>query len=211
MSQSFIHQLLYFVVGCIVGGLLIGITTVVLRAFGVIRFQPLHNRVSAGISKNERFITNPFWLLIFAGLEEAFARAFLIGWVGHYTGLVIAFAISAVVFAVLHLPNGKPTVISMLNLVLVTVVFGLVYVRFGLLAAIGVHYGWNLAQWPLLGYPMYGRQVGRFLSTRATGPEWVSGGDFGPEYSVVASVLLGACIVVLFLRVTSHVAFAMPR
>ncbi|MDQ0191272.1 CPBP family intramembrane metalloprotease [Alicyclobacillus cycloheptanicus] len=199
MTESVTQQLLYFIAGCTTGGILIGIITVVLRLLGVIRIQPLHNGVAAGISKQERFVTNPFWLLLFAVLEEAFARAFLIGWVGHYTGMVIAFAISAVVFAVLHIPNGRPTVISMLNLGLVTIVFGLVYLQFGLVAAIGVHYGWNLMQWPILGYPMYGRQVGRWLSTRATGPEWVSGGEFGPEYSVVASVLLGICIVVLFL------------
>jgi membrane protease YdiL (CAAX protease family) len=196
VAQGFMFQVcVSFLASCILGAVLVLIITVVLRLLGAVQIESHQNGVARRGQIVERIVANPLWLLVFAAVEELFARALLIGWLGHYTGLPVAFAVSAVVFAVLHIPNGRPTIISMLNLVLVTIVFGIVYMRFGLWAAIGMHYGWNLMQWPVLGYPMYGRQVGWRLSIRAVAPEWLSGGEFGPEYSVVASVVLALCIV----------------
>jgi membrane protease YdiL (CAAX protease family) len=193
------HVCVSFLASCILGAVLVLIITVVLRLLGAVQIESRTSGMAAKSDRREqiveRIVANPLWLLLFAAVEELFARALLIGWLGRYAGLPVAFAVSTIVFAVLHIPNGRPTIISMLNLVLITIVFGIVYVRLGLWAAIGMHYGWNLMQWPVLGYPMYGRQVGWRLSIRAVAPEWLSGGEFGPEYSVVASVILALCIV----------------
>lgn len=93
MPASVLHPILTFVMGTLAGVLLICVITAVLWLGRAIQIRPLHNGISSTMSSRDRNVTNPFWLFIFAGVEELFARSFLIGWLGHYTGLVSAFAI----------------------------------------------------------------------------------------------------------------------
>jgi len=159
--------------------------TLIMLAFGFVRVDSPQTPIAA----REKFYTNPFWLIVFATVEELFARAFLIGWLEHRIGLIAAFLASSVNFTVLHISNGKVTVVNSTNLFLSAILFGNIYMKFGLFAAIGAHYVWNLMQWTVLGFPFYSRPVGRLLQIFPEGVEWQSGGQSGPEYSVVTSVL----------------------
>jgi membrane protease YdiL (CAAX protease family) len=187
-SAATVLTLLQFVTGTACGALLILLVT------GILYFSKSISVSRPGSIKPSpyRWMTHPLPLFIFAALEELFARAFLIGWLQKLTGLDIAFAISVIVFTLLHVPNRKPTVISILNLVAISVLFGDIYLQYGLWAVVGVHYGWNLTQWTLLGYPMYGNSVGRVteISPSNTVPQWLHGGDCGPEFSAIALVVI---------------------
>ncbi len=184
------HFVYSFLISFLFGALMILLVTFVLLFLRAVQVVKGKNE----ITNQDRLITNPLLLLVFASIEELVARQLLIGVISHYIGLVFAFIVSAAVFTLLHFPNGKITFLSVLNLLLVSFLFGIIFVRFGLLAAIGFHYGWNLMQWPILGYPMYHRNVGRLLQTKALKREWLSGGEFGPEYSVIATIVLGIFI-----------------
>lgn len=183
----------HFVFGGLFAAILISAISSIMGVLKFVEFV-LQSEI---ISIRYKFYTNPFSLLLFAALEELFARAFLIGWLEQKVGLSLAFAISAFVFTVLHIPNGKVTLLSSVNLFLSGIVFGIIYVKFGLSAAVGCHYIWNLMQWTLLGFPFYGNRVGRILQVNPIAPEWKSGGQFGPEYSIVTLVMFVLAISVL--------------
>ncbi|MDB4894866.1 MAG: hypothetical protein JWN15_1128, partial [Firmicutes bacterium] len=108
--------------------------------------------------------TNPVVMLALVLGEEWLFRSLVVGYLTPRVGLLWAVGISAAVFTLAHVPNGVVNVWTPVNLLLFSVLAGLVYVRFGLAAVTGLHYGWNLMQWPILGYPLYGGgHVGRWF------------------------------------------------
>ena len=183
-----LHQAVDFFDGFVFGTLLVVMTTFIMLVCRFVRIQHIDIR----IARKDKFYTNPVWLLVFAAIEELFARALLLGWLGQRIGFITAFVVSSVIFTVLHIPNGKVTIISIANLLLSATFLGVIYMKYGLLSAIGAHYAWNLMQWTILGFPFYSKPVGRFLQIYPVTVEWQSGGEFGPEYSVVTTIILFA-------------------
>ena len=55
--------------------------------------------------------------------------------------------------------------------------------------SVGFHYGWNLVQWTLLGFPMYGRVGGRWFILQPVGAAWLTGAGYGPENSLLTTVV----------------------
>ena len=51
--------------------------------------------------------------------------------------------------------------------------------------AIGVHAAWNLAEGGVFGTPVSGYDIPGLLRSSLSGPEWLTGGAFGPESSLV--------------------------
>ena len=51
---------------------------------------------------------------------------------------------------------------------------------------IGLHAAWNVLQGTVFGIPASGTQAHGWLIYSRTGPDWLSGGVFGAEASVVA-------------------------
>jgi hypothetical protein len=64
--------------------------------------------------------------------------------------------------------------------------------------AIGAHALWNLAEGGIFGTTVSGFEVPGILVSRTTGAEWLTGGSFGPEASLVTlGVTLAAAAVLL--------------
>jgi hypothetical protein len=56
---------------------------------------------------------------------------------------------------------------------------------------ISIHFTWNFVQEVVFGFPVSGiKYFDTFISFVSTGPEWITGGHFGPEGSIIVSVLL---------------------
>lgn len=91
------------------------------------------------------------WGLIVIGFQTAAEEVYFRGWLqpalarrwGETPGIVAA----ALAFAALHIAGGARAPLSLVNLLLGGLVFGLLAARNGgLAAAIGVHWGWNAAE-----------------------------------------------------------------
>ena len=119
----------------------------------------------------------------------------------------MALAVQAVVFALAHLENveqgGISDVVTMLIAVtLAGLLWAAVFVRTrNLWAAAANHAAWNFTIL-LAGVPLSGIEDWRKLApleSRFAGPDWLTGGMFGPESSllVIASTMVA---VVLLLR-----------
>ena len=130
--------------------------------------------------------------------EELFFRGYgfqvLLAGVGPYAAVLPV----GVIFALLH--SGNPHAsqngwFAIANTAGFGILFGYAYLRSrDLWLPIGLHFGWNFTL-PLFGVPVSGLKmnVTGHAMVWSAGP-WVSGGEYGPE----ASVLTSAVLVLLF-------------
>ena len=144
---------------------------------------------------------------IAAILEELTYRCLLFRLLERAWGTTVALVVQAVVFALQHLENvaqgGTSDVVTMLIAVTVTgLLWAAVFVLTRNLWVVAAHHAaWNFTIL-LAGVPLSGIEDWRTLApleSRLAGPDWLTGGMFGPESSwlVIASPTVA---VVLLLR-----------
>ncbi|HEX4458760.1 MAG TPA: CPBP family intramembrane glutamic endopeptidase [Polyangia bacterium] len=145
-------------------------------------------------------------LQLVAALTAAFAEEILVRGVffrivAESLGSLIAVALSAGIFGVLHAFNPGATLVSTLSIAFEAgVLLAAAYVYSGRLwLPIGLHFAWNFTEGGVFGASVSGHPAhGLFLST-FDGPTLLSGGAFGPEASIVAVTLCCATGVALLL------------
>ena len=104
----------------------------------------------------------------------------------------------AVLFALAHAENPAVTRLALLNIAMAGVFLGLVFFTpGGLWTSTGAHLGWNLTL-AGLGAPVSGIPLELpWLSYAPGHPGWLTGGAFGPEGGILASMcLLGGSVLV---------------
>jgi membrane protease YdiL (CAAX protease family) len=104
-----------------------------------------------------------------------------------------ALLLTSVLFALGHLGNPSVTPMGVINVGLAGVWLSFAYFKTRRLwLPWGLHLGWNFAQGTMLGLPTSGLIDDRIALCRATvsGPEWLTGGGFGPEGGVLTTVAL---------------------
>jgi hypothetical protein len=149
----------------------------------------------------ERFslVTLGGTLLIFLGwmiqaaAEELLARGFLLPLIGTRWGPLAGVLVSALFFALLHLSNPHLGFISLLNLALFGL-FAALYALYegGLWGIFAIHAIWNWAQGNLYGFSVSGIEIhdGLLFDLMENGPDWLTGGLFGPEGGLVVTFVL---------------------
>jgi len=142
------------------------------------------------------------WLFcIPAAAEEALMRGYLLQAFAEAWGGWRALIVTSVVFGALHLTNPNTTWLGLANIVMAGVFLGVVYLKTASLWwATGVHLGWNWFHGFVADLPVSGLDLvdAPFVEARVRGPEWLSGGSFGPEGSVVAMLVLAMSALVIW-------------
>ena len=135
--------------------------------------------------------------------EEIIARGVLFRIVEEGLGTWFALAISALFFGGAHIFNPGATLWSSAAIAIEAgIMLGLLYhVTRSLWPCIGLHAAWNVMQGTVYGIPVSGTAAHGWLVSNCTGPDWLSGGVFGAEASVVA--LLACSLVTLALLVVA--------
>lgn len=161
----------------------------------------------------------PHWVVALLGIglgaaisEEILLRGVLFRIVEEGLGTWAALAISALFFGFAHGGNPNATPWSSIAIAIEAgVLFGLVYhVTRSLWPCIGLHAAWNFAQGSIYGIPVSGNQADGWLVSARTGPDWLSGGAFGAEASVVAIALCSACSLALLAVAVRHHSLLPP-
>ncbi|MHA6204556.1 CPBP family intramembrane glutamic endopeptidase [Dyella soli] len=131
--------------------------------------------------------------------EEIITRGVLFRIVEEGLGTWWALAISALFFGAAHIFNPGATAWSSLAIAIEAgVLLALLYhVTRSLWPCIGLHAAWNIMQGTVFGIPVSGTEAQGWLVSNRTGPDWLSGGEFGAEASVVALLLCSCCSAVL--------------
>ena len=131
--------------------------------------------------------------MIQAAAEELLARGFLLPLIGTRWGPLAGVLVSALFFALLHLSNPHLSFISLLNLALFGL-FAALYALFegGLWGIFAIHAIWNWAQGNLYGFSVSGIEIhdGMLFDLMENGPDWLTGGLFGPEGGIVVTFVL---------------------
>lgn len=144
--------------------------------------------------------------------EEIICRGVLFRIVEEGLGSWWALLISALFFGAAHIANPGATLWSSAAIAIEAgLLFGMIYhLTRSLPLCMGLHAAWNFAQGTIYGIPVSGTPADGWLVSTRSGPDWLSGGVFGAEASVVALGLCSLCtlgLLVVALRRGSIVPF----
>ena len=142
----------------------------------------------------------PFWLLQ-GGTEEVATRGWLLTRIAARTNLPLAIAISSSLFGILHLGNSGVTFLSVLNIILDGVLAGLLFIYTDSIWLVVAQHGtWNYVQGNLLGFQVSGTgaDASIFSFSMGSGPDWLTGGEFGAEGSIITTIVLLLSLVIVY-------------
>jgi hypothetical protein len=135
--------------------------------------------------------------------EETLSRGYHLQNLAEAIGLPRAWLLSSVIFAALHVFNPGFGLQAGVGLVLAGLFLATGWIRTGRLwLSIGLHLGWNFFEGTVFGFTVSGLDLFRLMRHRIEGPQWATGGGFGPEAGAVVlpSLLLGSTLVWLYTR-----------
>ena len=155
-----------------------------------------------GIGHDWKGIFNSFFLFLIVAIgEEILFRGVLYRWIREKTGYVTALVVSSLIFGFVHITNPNGTLWSSVAIAIEAgLLLGAAYEWSGTLwLPIGIHWAWNFSQGNVFGFAVSGQEAGAsLLLSQVEGPAWITGGDFGAEASVVAT-LAGAALSAWFI------------
>jgi membrane protease YdiL (CAAX protease family) len=134
-------------------------------------------------------------MIIIAFAEELVFRGYILNNLMQSMNKWIALLLSALVFSLFHSNNPGISTLPLLNLFLGGLLLGINYIYtknlwFGIL----LHFTWKFYQGTVLGYGVSGLALPSLAQHQRTGSEWLTGGVFGFEGSVVCAVI---CVLTL--------------
>ena len=131
-------------------------------------------------------------LLVAALAEELAFRGYPIRRLAGATGPVVATALTALAFGLLHLGNPGATAFSTVNVALAGVWLGAALFSPGAMPlAWGAHFGWNATLALGFAAPVSGYAFPLpALAYRPGAHAWIDGGAFGPEGGVVSTLVM---------------------
>lgn len=134
--------------------------------------------------------------------EEVLFRGILLRHLEAMLGSWAALAITSLLFGAAHLSNPGATWFAAFAIAMEAgILLGAAYLATRRLwLAVGIHTAWNFTQGWVFSVPVSGGEAPLgLLITRRVGPEWLTGGDFGLEASVIAMVVASGAGVLLLI------------
>jgi membrane protease YdiL (CAAX protease family) len=180
-------------VGLALGALLLAVTIGILAALGVYQ-------ITGDNGWQTLFATVPAFILS-GVLEEVVIRGIVFRILEQWLGSWIALGVSAAIFGMLHLFNPGAT---LLNAAAISIEAGVLLAAAYMLTrrlwlCIGIHIAWNFTQGGIFSVAVSGGSTKGLLQARMVGPDWLTGGTFGVEASVVALTVCAAAGIALLL------------
>ena len=134
--------------------------------------------------------------LVFATVawyEELLARGYWLLNMSEGLNRPLAVLLSSSAFALGHIGNPNVTWVAIVALLGPGLLFAWAVIRTGRLwLAIGLHFGWNLFEGSVFGFPVSGLATVTLIQTTVDGPTLWTGGEFGPEAGLVVLPALAA-------------------
>lgn len=153
----------------------------------------LYHIDSIGTDKPMQIISAFFLFLLVGTGEEIIFRGVLFRWIDEKWGFATALIASALLFGLVHISESNATWWSSLAIAVEAgLLLAAAYKYAGTLwLPIGIHWAWNFTQGNIFGFEVSGNDAGEaLLKSTVSGPDWLTGGAFGAEASVIP-VFLG--------------------
>ena len=141
-----------------------------------------------------------FVMLYFAAMiEEVLCRNLMLDRLideKGYNPLAVLF-VSSLLFSLLHLFNDNFSVVPFINILLVGIILGIIYLKYkNIYLVTAIHFFWNYITGLILGSHVSGIAMPSVFTYKLSGSELISGGGFGIEGSVILVILQVIVIVV---------------
>lgn len=133
--------------------------------------------------------------------EELMFRGYVLQVFAEGTNRLIAALTISILFAFAHAGNPNVSTFGLINVGLAGLWLSIAYYKTNALwLAIGLHISWNFFQGFVYSLPVSGttsdkEQIGKAI---VTGPEWLTGGTFGPEGGALATLMLIISITLIY-------------
>ncbi|MBY5013867.1 CPBP family intramembrane metalloprotease [Streptococcus suis] len=170
------------------------LTTCVLLMWGFGAIQVTNFQFSANL-------VGEFLILVLAWsiqgtTEELLTRGWMFSSLAAKHNIPVGILVSSLFFTFLHLGNDGISLIPLLDLTLFAILASLVMLKTGNIWVIsGIHAAWNCFQGNVFAFPVSGTQAGQaFIAVETSGPDWLSGGAFGVEGSVISLLIQAGMI-----------------
>lgn len=125
-------------------------------------------------------------LTVVAWWEELVFRGYIFRNLVDGTNLIWATVISSLVFGLIHYTNPDATLLSTFMITLIAPQLIYAYLKTGQLwLPMGLHLGWNFFQASIFGFAASGNESLSLITQSPIGPDWLSGGAFGAEGSIL--------------------------
>lgn len=187
------HVFREFGIGCLLGFLMMSGIFVVELSSGFIHLE------WGGLSLLQ-CVRVVLWALVgfsvAAFVEEALFRGYFFQSLIQWITFLPATLVLALVFAWSHYANPHATTFSLVNVGLAGVWLSIAYFKTrSLWLPFGLHLSWNFTQTTVYAFPTSGISFpeDRLMNLTQSGPEWMTGGAFGPEGGVLATIALVVC------------------
>lgn len=190
--------LLNTLLGVLIGTTLQGLTILVIYFWGDFRVISV-NPISS--------IITPFAIAFSVAIfEETLLRGIIFRIVEEKLGSYISLLISAIIFGAVHLLNPDSSVISSICIGIVGFMFGasFIYSR-SLWLPIAIHFSWNFVQSGIFGAVTSGNEkTSSLFNTHISGAELITGGAFGPEGTIQATIFWLLVSIILMIVITKQ-------
>lgn len=186
-------------IGAALGAVAVGVPSALLLALGWLRIVP------AAEGDTFRAALLSLMLLIPAALwEELLARGYVFALVRERWGARVAILATSLLFGAMHLENAGATAQSIALVTLAGIFLGTILVsQRSLYAAWAAHVAWNFVMAGVIHTSVSGIGMGSpNYRTVDSGPDWATGGAWGPEAGTFAGLGMAAAIYFLLRRRT---------
>ena len=142
----------------------------------------------------------PFWILQ-GGTEELVTRGWLFPAVSTKSNIFIGILISSALFGALHLFNPGVSILSIVNIILDGIFACFLMLKYdNMWVLAGMHGAWNFVQGNIYGIQVSGQGASTSILNynSQSSVDLLSGGAFGAEGSIFASIVLIGCIAYLY-------------
>ncbi len=195
--------------GFIIGASFITIIFVSFWGTGLIAFRPAVLTGSLVLI----LLATLVYTLIQSGTEELIFRGYLLKVLAR-KGNTFAILVTSLVFSIMHFHHGVNP-IGWLNIFLFGVLMAqMVFTWNNLLIPVGFHTGWNFFQLNVFTFSVYGwTNPGLIDLSLLSGRDIITGGDYGPEGSLITTALLLLTISLIYLwkrKTTTPEASCLP-
>lgn len=180
--------------GALLGAAAVGVPSALLLAIGWLKLEPMPE----GSLLSSAFFT--LGILVPAALwEELVARGYALALLRERFGARVAIAVTSVAFGLMHLENRGATFQSIALVTLAGIFLGSIVVAMrSLYAAWSAHVAWNFVMAGVMHTSVSGLGMGTpNYRTVDAGPDWATGGMWGPEAGLFAGA--GMLVAMLFL------------
>jgi hypothetical protein len=183
--------------GALLGGLTIGIASLLLLAGHMLRIDSTTDGSWWGEAGHSAMV-----LLPAAFFEELFIRGYVFSLLRRMGGWRVALIVTSVVFGLLHVWNPGADAESILAVIVAGFFLGAILLATRSLYAAGAaHFAWNWVMAGAFHIPVSGIQSADVdYRTVETGPDWLTGGPWGPEGGLAAVGVMFIAIFYLYGR-----------